>query len=190
MTKVWFVRHGPTHQKAMVGWSNIPADLSDIEALARLSVHLPRVPIVSSDLSRAAETANALQQDRLRLVDEPDLRELNFGDWEMRSGKELYEVEPVATRAFWDDPENNAPPGGESWRDLEARVNPVVDSLIEAHPSGVIVVAHFGVILSQLRRALGVPVPRVLAHSIDNLSVTQLARGPHRWTAGPVNHRP
>ncbi len=190
MTKVWWVRHGPTHQKAMVGWSDVPADLSDHAAIARLSAHLPRVPIVSSDLIRAVDTAGAVGGDRLRLPHEPGLRELNFGAWEMRESKRLYEEHPAETRAFWSDPENNRPPGGESWRDLEARVEPVVDRLIAAHPEGLIVVAHFGVILSQLRRALAVPVPRVLAHTIDNLSVTQVARGPARWTAGVVNHRP
>ena len=190
MTKVWWVRHGPTHRKAMVGWSDIPADLSDTAALHRLSTYLPRVPIVSSDLIRAADTASAIQRGRPRLANEPDLRELNFGVWEMRSGKELHDEDPDGTRAFWDDPENNAPPGGESWRSLEHRVNPVVDRLVRENPEGLIVVAHFGVILSQVRRALGVPVTRVLAHRIDNLSVTQLAIGPARWTAGPINHLP
>ncbi len=40
-TSLWFVRHGPTHSKAAVGWSDIPADLSDLDALARLSNYLP-----------------------------------------------------------------------------------------------------------------------------------------------------
>ena len=33
---IWWVRHGPTHRKEMVGWSDVPADLSDTAALARL----------------------------------------------------------------------------------------------------------------------------------------------------------
>jgi alpha-ribazole phosphatase len=36
MTRFWLVRHGPTHAKAMVGWSDLPADLSDTAALSRV----------------------------------------------------------------------------------------------------------------------------------------------------------
>jgi alpha-ribazole phosphatase len=42
MTRLWLVRHGPTHARTMVGWTDLPADLSDVAALARLSAHLPR----------------------------------------------------------------------------------------------------------------------------------------------------
>ena len=34
MTRFWLVRHGPTHAKTMVGWTDLPADLS-----ARLRPH-------------------------------------------------------------------------------------------------------------------------------------------------------
>ncbi|MEY8841169.1 histidine phosphatase family protein, partial [Cribrihabitans sp. XS_ASV171] len=39
MTRLHFVRHGPTHAKGMVGWSDLPADLSDTALLDRLSSH-------------------------------------------------------------------------------------------------------------------------------------------------------
>ena len=39
----------------MVGWSDLPADLSDTVALQRLHDHLPSdAVVISSDLSRAA----------------------------------------------------------------------------------------------------------------------------------------
>ena len=27
--RLWWVRHGPTHEKAFCGWRDVPADLSD-----------------------------------------------------------------------------------------------------------------------------------------------------------------
>ena len=36
MTDIFLIRHGPTHAKGMVGWSDLAADLSDTQALARL----------------------------------------------------------------------------------------------------------------------------------------------------------
>ncbi len=49
----YWVRHGPTHAKAMIGWTDLPADLSDTAKLARLEAMLPTGgKVVSSDLSR------------------------------------------------------------------------------------------------------------------------------------------
>ena len=67
MTTLWMVRHGPTHAKAMIGWTDLPADLSDTDAIARLRTELPDAPIVSSDLIRAVATADALQPS-VRLI--------------------------------------------------------------------------------------------------------------------------
>jgi alpha-ribazole phosphatase len=84
MSRFFWVRHGPTHARAMVGWTDLPADLSDTAQLARLSAHLPQdALVVSSDLIRAHDTATAIQGGRLRLPDDPSLREIHFGDWEM-----------------------------------------------------------------------------------------------------------
>lgn len=188
MTTLYWVRHGPTHRKDMIGWTDAPADLSDTAALARLSDLLPYVPVISSDLVRAVDTASAIQGSRPRLPHDPDLREIYFGAWEARTGKELNEENPEAMRAFWTDPTHERPPGGESWSDLETRVGRAVDRLLADPPEALIIVAHFGVILSQLRHALGVTVPEVLAHKIDNLSVTTLSHGPEGWQAERINH--
>jgi len=85
MSRFFWVRHGPTHARSMVGWSDIPADLSDTARLARLASHLPEgALVVSSDLIRARATADAIAGPRLRLGDERDLREIHFGDWELQ----------------------------------------------------------------------------------------------------------
>jgi len=56
MTRVYWVRHGPTHQTAFTGWRDVPADLSDTAALARLDAFLPGdAVVISSDLMRAVD---------------------------------------------------------------------------------------------------------------------------------------
>jgi len=112
MTEIWWVRHGPTHRKEMIGWTDAPADLSDTKALARLAAYLPDAPVVSSDLSRAVATADAIQGARPRLAHLPSLRELNFGAWEGRSATELFEEDPKVMEAYWNDPAGIRPPGG------------------------------------------------------------------------------
>ncbi|MFN4173024.1 MAG: histidine phosphatase family protein [Pseudorhodobacter sp.] len=188
MRRLFWVRHGPTHAKGMVGWTDLPADLSDASALARLSQALPDAPVISSDLSRAIATADAIAAGRPQLPHDPALREIHFGDWEMQHHTAIRDQSLL--RAFWDQPGDVAPPGGESWNAVAARVNAGVDRLLAAHPGDLILVAHFAVILTQVQRALGIAPYEAFGHRIDNLSLTELALGPKGWTAARINHIP
>ncbi len=186
---LWWVRHGPTHARTMVGWSDLPADLSDTAALARLADHLPDgATVVSSTLSRARATADAIARGRQRLPDEPDLREMNFGSWELRAHAEIEAQDPTLISAFWERPGEVRPPGGESWDELRGRVDCAADRLA-ARGGDIVVVAHFGPILTQVQRAGDLTGEETFGHRIDNLSVTRLTLG-DGWTAGPINHRP
>jgi len=107
-TRLWFVRHGPTHSKAAVGWTDIPADLSDLAALTRLSNYLPKeANIISSDLQRASATADAVQGARNRLPNTASLREMNFGDWDVVFSPRSPNPTPKPAASFGSPP---APP--------------------------------------------------------------------------------
>lgn len=183
------VRHGPTHAKAMVGWSDIPADLSDAAAIARLRAFLPDAPIVSSDLMRAAATADALFPAS-RFPHDPNLREINFGDWELKTFAEVEEKDPKTIRAYWETPGHVAPPNGESWNAVRHRVDGAIDDYLNKDLPDLIVVAHFGVILTQVQRALGLGAYKAFSHRIDNLSVTVLTYDKSGWAADRINHIP
>ena len=186
MTRLHLVRHGPTHAKAIIGWTDLPADLSDHAALARLSALLPQAPVISSDLIRAADTARALAQDRPRLPADPRLREIHFGAWEGRSHAQIDAEDPAAIRAFWDSTGEARAPGGESWNDMAQRVLAAVQDL--TGPPDVIVVAHFGAILDVVQRALRLEVQQVFAQRIDNLSLTEVHCAATGWTVPRINH--
>lgn len=173
MTRLWLVRHGPTHAKTMVGWTDIAADLTDTAALDRLSAYLPAAPIVSSDLCRAMATADALARGRNRLPHDAALREIHFGVWELQTFAQVEATHPAAIRAFWESPGDTAPPGGESWNTMAARVGAAVDRLARGY-ADLIVVAHFGAILSQVQRAKGITATAAFSQRIDPLSVTRL----------------
>lgn len=192
MTRFWWVRHGPTHEKAMTGWRDVPADLSDTATLARLNAHLPAGAFVtSSDLIRATATADALSPGRTRLPPDPDLREIHFGDWDGRHWSDIAATDPDLSRRFWEEPGPHRAPGGESWDDAATRASAAADRLVGQHPDrDLIIVAHFGIILTQLARATGQTPFQVLAQTIDPLSVTCLSHESGRWQALSVNHRP
>jgi alpha-ribazole phosphatase len=187
MTRFWWVRHGPTHAKSFAGWRDIPADLSDQAALARLNAHLPQdATLVASDLIRASATADALANNRRRLPDDPALREFHFGQWDGLPFSEVSARWPQLSRQYWEEPGHVAPPDGESWLQAEARINKAVDALL---PLGgdIILVAHFGAILTQYARAADLSPYEALAQPIDNLSVTCLCFD-GAWKVDHVNH--
>ncbi len=192
MTELHLVRHGPTHAKTMVGWSDLPADLSDTAQVARLADHLPTDGIViSSDLQRCVATADAIQRDRRRLAHDAALREIHFGDWELKTFTEIEKADPDRIRAYWETPGDVRPPNGESWNEVTSRVDGAIDRLIDAHRGAkLIVVVHFGVILTQIQRAEQLTAEEVFAHRIDNLSVTSIKIDDRGWTANPINHIP
>lgn len=190
MMRLFFVRHGPTHVKAMVGWADPPADLSDIAQLTRLEQHLPDDALVaSSDLVRASATADAIANGRRRLPHDRDLREIDFGEWDMQIFDQIEDQKRL--RAFWDQPGDISAPNGESWDMVRARVSGAIDRLIDAHAgSDLIIVAHFGAILTQVQRALGISSYDTFAHRIDNLSVTELHHTDQGLSVSSINHLP
>ena len=188
-SRLFLVRHGPTHAKTMVGWSDLPADLTDRAALSRLEAALPaQALVVSSDLIRAVDTATAIQGNRQRLPHMPALREIHFGAWELRSWKEIDAEDPARIRAYWESPGDTSPPGGESWNQVCARVNDAIDGLITAHAGrDLVIVGHFGQILTQIQRAEGLSPEAAFSHRIDNLSLSELHYGPDGWRSGALN---
>ena len=173
MSVIHWVRHGPTGARGMLGHRDMPADLSDAAALARLTDALPRdAPVASSDLVRATATADAIAHGRPRIAPDTRLREIDFGAWE---GLAAEEVEDQARLyAFWERPGPVSAPGGESWDMLVARVDPAVDALVALGHPDLVVVAHMGVILAQVQRALGVGAHEAFGHRIEPLSVTRI----------------
>ncbi len=192
MTRFWWVRHGPTHKKTMIGWTDAPADLSNTEQVARLDAHLPQdALVVSSDLTRCVATAQAIVGTREHLAPRQGLREFHFGDWEDRSFDDISTTHPDEIRSFWDTPGDAKAPNGESWNEVCTRVAFEVNDLCKTHCNrDIIIVAHYGVILSQIQMAGGMTAKAATSFHIDNLSVTQLEYLGDAWRVLGVNHKP
>lgn len=182
-TAVLWIRHAPTHSKAFVGWSDIDADLGDVNTIAWLQNRIPENSIVvSSDLQRASKTADAITGQHLRLPNAPELREINFGDWEGKTADEISQSHPDESYRFWNDPVNSGTPRGETWRELSERASKFVDKTIYQYPHRTIIaVSHFGTILSQALRAMNAEDHNLLSKTIRNLSVTHLQRSGINW---------
>lgn len=189
--RLWWVRHGPTHARAMVGWTDVPADLSDTARLARLRAALPiGAPVLTSDLVRAVATADALDLGGPRLPADPRLREMHFGAWEGRTADEVGAEAPDLLRDFYDRPGPVRAPGGEGWDDMAARVAAAVGDAAALGLAELVIVAHMGPILSQWAAARGLTPVQAFGQRIEPLSLTVIAHGRGGPDVQTVNHRP
>jgi len=172
----WWVRHAPTRSRKLAGWTDIPADLSDADSLDRLNSALPgNAVVVSSDLLRASKTADAISTERRRAPNDARLREINFGDWELKDFREIADEYPEISEKFWTDPSSATPPGGERWDSVLERVNSFVHEFSRAQSVGdIIAVSHFGAILTQIQLATGQSSSQVLGHEVGHLSITKI----------------
>ncbi len=112
--------------------------------------------VVSSPLARCRLTAGAIAQrlGRVPVTVDEALVECDFGAWEGRGFDEVRERWPDELAA-WLGSTTVAPPGGESFADVAARVAPAVRRLVEANTGRVVVlVSHVTPIKLILRDAL------------------------------------
>jgi alpha-ribazole phosphatase len=179
-TRWWWIRHAPAvnPDKLLYGRLDLAADLGDAAAIARLAARLPRRAVwLHSPLRRTAETAAALlaaMGEGTAPVTVPELVEQSFGDWQGRPSREVYAALPKDD-PFWSRPAAHAPPGGESFDAVLARVQPAIRALGAAHAGrDIVAVAHAGTIRAAVALALDLDGERALRLVVDPLSLTRL----------------
>lgn len=128
VTTIYIVRHGQTEWNVlgkMQGHQDSPlTELGIRQArwLGEALVEQPIDAIYTSSSGRAVHTAELIRGCReipMNLTD--NLREMNLGLWEGRTGDELKVEEPVKYQLFWEEPEVFAADGGETYIETMTR---------------------------------------------------------------------
>jgi probable phosphoglycerate mutase len=115
--------------------------------------------IYSSDLSRAAETADVIAQPHgITVVRDPRLREFAFGEWEGLTWPEIVATRPHLREGSASVAARYAPDGGEAFEDVVARATAFLHDVSAQGVDRVAVVTHAGV-LHALATALGLAQP-------------------------------
>jgi len=113
------------------------------KTLSELRRILPVDKVFSSPLTRCKMLAEALFQNEEINFDNR-LKELNFGDWEMKTWDEIYHT---SEGKKWMDNYRLLPSlNGESYAKMKNRIEIFLDDLKKTEYSKVIVVTHAGVI--------------------------------------------
>jgi probable phosphoglycerate mutase len=202
MTHFVVVRHGETRwnvEQRMQGQFDSPltaAGRMQAEAIARrLAAEDGFELLVSSDLGRALETARAIAHATGHEVNtDARLRERDWGAGEGLSYARIGERYPAAFRPDHEVDPDYAVPGGESRRELHARVVAAFEELAGAHPRARIVVVTHGGVLSAIYRHVhriphGTPHRIAIANASYNaVSFDAGAWAIHAWA--DVDHLP
>jgi broad specificity phosphatase PhoE len=193
-----FLRHGETAYNAenrLQGQRDIPLNARGREQarsvgrtlIARIGAEIEQLEaagaFIASPLVRARQTmeiarqAMALPPGAYRL--DAALKELSFGAWE---GLTWPEIEARYAKAVWvrsKDKWNFAPPGGESYAMLAARVRPWLDGLTEHS----FVVAHGGVARALMNLIAGVAPAKAADAPITQGRALAFENGGCQWIA-------
>ncbi len=181
-TRLFLVRHGETmanREYRYIGVTDEPLNslgqTQAIQLAEALSV-LPVAVVYSSPLQRAFDTALPVAaRHKLEVQRIDSLRECDFGAWEGLSRAEVIARSPEDALRLreWEQDLIIAPPGGESFEQLQQRICTAVELLSQAHPDqAIVLVSHAGPIKVLLSAALGAPLSSAFRIFLDPATIS------------------
>jgi probable phosphoglycerate mutase len=181
---ILLIRHAtnPNVGKGLTGWMpGVSLDEEGRRQADRLADRLESTSfdaIYSSPLERALETAAPLARRRkMEIVQNADLGELRFGEWQGKTYAEL-EDDPV-WRRFNEFRSSTAAPGGEMMLETQVRMVRALSMIALAHPGGAVAVfSHADAIKSALMHILGIPLDFHLRLDLPPASISVVEMSP------------
>lgn len=198
MRRIYLVRHGmpekSTSDKEYIGVTDLPLSTRGSAEAAQLGryflQHLSAtttVHILTSPLQRCRQTAEEIQRvlsDGGIALPEPfvveELHEIDLGEWEGKSVREIMERFPEAYEARGHALGTYHPPGGESFLEAGIRFQNAIETYAsDTDVSEILhIVAHAGVIRSYLSLLMGRNLDHLMDIPLPYASVTELEVNP------------
>ncbi|MDW7694188.1 alpha-ribazole phosphatase [Flammeovirgaceae bacterium SG7u.111] len=183
--EIYLVRHTTPDVERGILYGQTDLGLSEIgkkevgEVCSKLPEELMNADLYSSPLARCkilAENIEAKLGIKNGITYDDRLKELSFGDWEMRKWAEIKSEE---SKSWVDDFVDKSAPNGESFQVLSERVMAAFNS-IAANPENSnpkIIVAHAGVIRCIIANLLGVKLKNVFQLYMKYGSISKVEVG-------------
>lgn len=184
-------RHGQTEwnlEGRLQGQTDVPLDTvgrEQAQTAARLLAALEPSMIVSSDLSRAAETAQSLARlSKLDVVLDEGLRETYVGTWQGLTDAEIKERFPEEYAAWREDHYHQRRGGGEIEAEVADRAVAAIERALKAVPDRgtLVVVTHGGTARVSIARLLGLAEQSTgVLGGLSNCCWSVLGEGHRGW---------
>lgn len=157
MLTIYLTRHGLTEwnvNRIMQGWGNgelTEKGINDAKSLGKRLRNTQIDKVYSSSSKRAFETAQYIIGDQpISIIQEDDLREMNFGDWDGRIRDEIEAEFPTEFKTFWETPHLFQTDTGETFEHLKKRAISVFEKIISENESGTILIVTHSIFLRVL----------------------------------------
>jgi len=191
-TRLILIRHARTELHGrFCGHLDPPlsrAGENEVLGIAERLASLRPAHIWSSDLLRAMQTAAPVSERfGLSFDTSAALREMNFGEWEGLSWKEIETRFPADALAWSRSFPHHRPPGGESFSDFRQRVITELHRLANATEKHALVFTHAGFIRAAVIWVLGIPDHRILRVGLDHGSATVIEKTGKHWMVAALN---
>lgn len=180
--RLFAIRHAETawsRERRFAGGRDMP--LTDrgrrqAAALAAALADVPLAAVYASPLERARATAEPIARAHgLPVRLDATFREMAFGAWEGRTREEVAAVEPETMLTWSQEPDRIVPRGGESLKEVAARVAGGVARLMDAHAgAAVVLVSHAIVTRLIVLAALGLGPERLWAVDASPAGLTEI----------------
>jgi ribonuclease H / adenosylcobalamin/alpha-ribazole phosphatase len=175
------LRHGQTLmsvQKRYAGRSDVPLTDLGVQQAAAAAKRLASAGIgliVTSPLLRTVQTAQEVAATTgAPMVTDDGFRETDFGAWEGVTFAEVRERWPAELTAWLADPEV-APPGGESFAHVSARVTAALDRVLAGREGQmVLIVSHVTPIKTLVATALLAPPAALYRMHLDIAALSEI----------------
>jgi probable phosphoglycerate mutase len=158
--KIYALRHGETQwnlEKRMQGHRDSPltdTGIAQVRTAGELLSDKNITAVYSSDLGRAVQTAeiiiSCLENKEIPHVKTPLLRELNLGSLEGQRIAEVRCYDPESFDAFWNHPDRDSRPDGESFTEIIQRAGRFCEYISTLNHVGDIAVVAHGVFMKAL----------------------------------------
>ena len=150
MLTLYIVRHGETEwniENKLQGWMDSALTNKGIEHSLRLQKRLEPVyfqHIYASPSGRAIHTANLIKGlQNIEVKTDENLKEIHLGSWEGKTHDEVKLNEPERYDHFWNAPHLYVADTGETFEQLQQRVDNFLSSIVTEHTEGnILVVTH------------------------------------------------
>ncbi len=162
---------------------------ADVVKLAEKLKSLAPNVVISSDLSRCRVLAEVVAKAvKAELVLKSAWREINFGQWEGKVWSEIDARDHVHYEAWAKDFVAVAPPEGESFSSLQARIARELNALSTYPAERIMVVTHAGAIRAAIASAINLPLERMFSIHLNYGALVQLRLNSGIWTLQDLNN--
>jgi probable phosphoglycerate mutase len=193
-TRLCLIRHGETHwntERRLQGHTDVELNhrgkaqaIQMATALKKLALNFDA--LYTSDLKRAADTANAIVREfKVPAIVMSDLRERHFGALQGLSISDAPTLKPKLWQAHMARDIDHELEGGESIAQFARRVQDALEMILQKHfAETVILVSHGGTLDMMYRIATGQALVAPRIASVPNASLNWLTHNGQKWSIG------